>query len=83
MIPWFNIVFLSLLAFIVINIWLAMRRFKKKRIDPITDKIGNVAGDAKEEISEGGNAVGGFFKRWFGTTKTASDKKSDKKLGKK
>ena len=70
LIPWFNIVFLSILAFIFLNIWLALRRFKKKRIDPIAEKIEDVAEDAGEEISKGGNAVGKFFRRWFGTTKT-------------
>lgn len=78
LIPWFNIVFLCILAFIFINIWLALRRFKKKRIDPITDKIGDVAENAKNEISEeiakGGNAVSTFFRRWFGTTKDTSVK---------
>lgn len=69
LIPWFNIAFLSLLAFIFINIWLTLRRFKKKRIDPVTDKIGDIAEDASEEISKGGNAIGKLFRRWFGTTK--------------
>ena len=69
LIPWFNIVFLSLLAFIFISIFRMMRRFKKRRIDPITDKIGDVAEDAGEEITKGGNAISKFFRRWFGTTK--------------
>lgn len=74
LIPWFNIVFLCILAFIFINIWLALRRFKKKRIDPISEKIEDVAEDAGEEIAKGGNAVGKFFRRWFGTTKDTSTK---------
>jgi len=69
LIPWFNIVFLSILAFIFINIWLTLRRFKKKRIDPVADKIGDIAEDASEEISKGSGAVGKFFRRWFGSTK--------------
>ncbi len=69
LIPWFNIVFLSLLAFIFLNIWLTLRRFKKKRIDPVADKIGDIAEDAGEEISKSGNAVGKLFRRLFGTTK--------------
>ena len=69
LVPWFNIAFLSLLAVIFINIWLALRKFKKKRIDPIADKIGDVAEEASEEISKGGNAIGKFFRRWFGTAK--------------
>lgn len=69
LIPWFNIVFLCILAFIFTHIWLALRRFKKKRIDPIADKIEDVAEDAEQEIRKGGNAVSTFFRRWFGTTK--------------
>lgn len=80
LIPWFNIAFLCLLAFIFINIWLALRRFKKKRIDPITDKIGDAAEDAGEEITKSGNAVGKFFRRWFGTTKDTSKEKPVKNI---
>jgi Protein of unknown function (DUF1523) len=69
LIPWFNIVFLSLLAFILINIWLAMRRFKKKRIDPVAEKISDIAEDASDEISKGGNKISKLFRRLFGTTK--------------
>lgn len=87
LIPWFNIAFLILLAFIFINIYLALRRFKKKRIDPIADKIEDVIDDAGDEISKGGNAVSKFFRRFFGTTKDTrkniTDKTSGKKSGKK
>lgn len=69
LIPWFNIVFLSLLTFIAINIWLTLHRFKKRKIDPVTEKIGDVAEDVGEEITKGSSAVGKFFKRWFGTKK--------------
>jgi len=69
LIPWFNIVFLSLFAFIIINIWLTLHRFKKHRIDPVVDKIEDVVEDASENLSKGGNAVGKFIKQWFRTRK--------------
>ena len=78
LIPWFNIAFLFFLAMIVMTIWRTIRTFKKKRIDPVTDKI-------EKEIEEAGSAVKGradsigkelgdtqsgfrkFLRRWFGS----------------
>ena len=78
LIPWFNIFFLFVLAIIFITIWRIIRKFKKKRIDPVTDKI-------EKEIEEAGAAVKGtadsigkelgdtqsgfrkFMRRWFGS----------------
>ena len=59
LIPWFNIVFLTVLALIFATIWRLWRNFRKARIDPVFD-----------EIEDGVDAVqdraGGIFDRWFG-----------------
>jgi len=78
LIPWFNIAFLFFVGIILLTIWRIIRKFKKKRIDPITDKI-------EKEIEEASSAVKGttdsigkdiaetqsgfrkFMKRWFGS----------------
>lgn len=78
LIPWFNIVFLTILGLIFLWLWLRIRRFKKKRIDPITDsidskidaaaeKIGDVTDAAGKEISESGSGLRKFMRRWFGS----------------
>ncbi len=78
LIPWFNIVFLTVLFGILLWIWLRVRRFKKNRIDPVTekidekidaaaDKIGDAADAAGKEISESSSGLRKFMRRWFGT----------------
>jgi len=69
LVPWFNIAFLSILAFTLISIWRVWRKFKRKRIDPIADKIEDVTEAAEQELKEKSGAISGFFRRWFGTTK--------------
>jgi len=78
LIPWFNIAFLFFVGIILLTIWRIIRKFKKKRIDPITNKI-------EKEIEEASSAVKGttdsigkdiaetqsgfrkFMRRWFGS----------------
>lgn len=45
LIPWFNIVFLTVLAVIFITIWRLWRNFRMRRIDPVLEDI-DEAGDA-------------------------------------
>ena len=80
LIPWFNIVFLLIVFFIFFFIWRAIRRWKKKNVDPVTDKIdaeldevgeaiGKHAQAAKKEIEETHSAFRKFMRRWFGASK--------------
>lgn len=69
LIPWFNIAFLSLLAVGFISIRRFFKKLKTKHVDPITNKIGNAAGAAGDDIAEKKSAVSGFFRKWFGTNK--------------
>ena len=45
LIPWFNIVFLTVLGVILITIWRLWRNFRMRRIDPVLEDIDD-AGDA-------------------------------------
>jgi len=76
--PVFNIVLLSLLAAFILFIWIKVRRWKKKNVDPITDKIGDeleeigetVGGHAKKaqkEINESRSGLRKFMRRWLGS----------------
>ena len=55
LIPWFNIVFLTVLAVIFITIWRLWRNFRTRRIDPVL-----------EDIDEAGDAARGRISRWLG-----------------
>lgn len=59
LIPWFNIVFLTMLAVVFITIWRLWRNFRMRRIDPVLEDI-DEAGDAAR------GRITGFFGRWFG-----------------
>ena len=78
LIPWFNIAFLLIVFGFIFWIWRMVRRWKKKNVDPITDKIGDeleeigetVGGHAKKaqaEINESRSGLRKFMRRWFGS----------------
>ena len=54
LIPWFNIVFLTVLALILITIWRLWRNFRQRRIDPVL-----------EDIDEGADKARGWVSRLF------------------
>ena len=71
LIPWFNIALLTLLAGIVLWMWLRVRRFKKAKIDPITEKVDEKLSSATGAVTDTfGNQESGFrrfMRRWFGS----------------
>ncbi len=80
LIPWFNIVFLTILFLILLRIYRWLRRLKHKHVDPVADKIGDEISDAaqtisdhaetaQEHITKQGNAISRFFKGRFGASK--------------
>lgn len=54
LIPWFNLVFLTVLAVIWITLWRIWRNFRMRRIDPVI-----------EDIDEAGDAARGWFSGLF------------------
>ena len=78
LIPWFNIVFLLVVFGFLFWVWRMVRKWKKKNVDPIADKIGDELGDigetvgghakkAQKEINESRSGVRKFMRRWFGS----------------
>lgn len=76
--PWFNIVFLGAIFLFLFWIWRIVRRWKKKNVDPITDKIGDElddvadtvrghAGKAGQELNETRTGLRKFMRRWLGS----------------
>lgn len=80
LIPWFNIFFLTVLAIIFFSIWRTIRRWKKKNVDPVTDKIGKELEEVSETVKGHADKIGDelgetqsglktFMRRWFGASK--------------
>ena len=59
LIPWFNIVFLTVLFAIFATIWRLWRNFRRARIDPVFDGI-------EEGVDEVQERADSFFARMFG-----------------
>lgn len=60
-IPWFNIVFLTLLAALVFALWRRWRRFRARRIDPMLE-------DMEDSLFAAGDALAerrGRLRRWL------------------
>ena len=71
-IPWFNIIFLTLLALVLWRAWVAFRRFRERRIDPLLDD----AAEAWDRVEDHADAVGdrasglwARFRAWLDTWK--------------
>ncbi|MFY2823293.1 DUF1523 family protein [Ruegeria sp. MALMAid1280] len=65
-IPWFNILFLTVFFAIVWAIWVRWRRFRQAKIDPMLENVEDgfyAAGDAIEEKRNG-------FRRWLDSWKS-------------
>lgn len=76
--PWFNIAILTLLGLLFLWVWMRVRRFKKARIDPVTDKIeagvdaaaekiGDTIGGATSSVRNSDSGFRKFMRRWFGS----------------
>lgn len=61
LIPWFNIIFLTVLFLILFAIWRRLDRWKGRHIDPVIEDVGDTVTESKRGIS-----------RWLGTWKRKS-----------
>lgn len=66
LIPWFNIIFFIVLAMILWAIYVRVRRWKDRNVDPYLEDIG----DAYEDASDAVNNTKGRIGRWLDTWKT-------------
>ncbi|MBJ6372343.1 DUF1523 family protein [Sedimentitalea arenosa] len=61
LIPWFNIVFLTIMAALCWAVWVRWRRFREARIDPMLQDIGDSVDAAGDVVAE----KSGRLRRWF------------------
>lgn len=61
LIPWFNIVVLTLLAALAWGVGVRIRRFRRNRIDPLIEDAGEAWDDAGEAVTRRGRGL----RRWF------------------
>lgn len=54
--PWFNIIFLLILAFVIWQAWRFVARFRAERVDPFIDRV-------DDEADELGDEAGHFIRR--------------------
>ena len=59
LIPWFNIVFLTIVFVIIATLWRLWRNFRQARIDPVLE-------DIDEGVDAAQGRAGAFFKRLIG-----------------
>jgi len=62
-IPWFNIVFLTVLAILLFWLWRKYRRFKEDRIDPMLDDMGEAWDSVEDQASDIGSRASGLWQR--------------------
>ncbi len=79
-IPWINIIILTLLTIIFLSIYFRIRRFRKNRIKPAMDSIderldavGESASEAWDDVEAAASSAkersSGWFRKWFGSAK--------------
>ncbi|MCP5071988.1 MAG: DUF1523 family protein [Rhodobacteraceae bacterium] len=73
LIPWVNIVIYTLLALLLLGFYRLVQRFKRRRIDPLVEKVEEKWDSVEAKAAEAGESAeaarGGvrrFFKGWFG-----------------
>ncbi len=62
-IPWFNIVFLTLLTALAVYIFLKIRQFKRKRVDPVLEDVGEAWDSVEDTASEAKDSAVGWWKK--------------------
>ena len=65
-IPWFNIIVLTLLAAVVYAIWVRWRRFRRRRIDPLIEDIEDNLDIAGDRIADGRGRLRRWIDSWRG-----------------
>ncbi len=73
LIPWFNIAFLTVIFIIFAAIYFRIRKFKRRRVDPVLEDVGeawdnveDTAAEARDTAIGFGERINALLRRWFG-----------------
>lgn len=69
LIPWFNIFLLFVVSLLLLGLYRLLQRFKRRRIDPVLEDIGEAWDDVEDRASNAGGVVRRFInwlRRLFG-----------------
>lgn len=69
-IPWFNIIFLTVVALILLWIYRKIQKFRQARIDPVLEDMGEAwdkVEDHADAMGDRASGVWGRFMAWLGT----------------
>ena len=64
LIPWFNIIFLTLLTLAVIAIWVRVARWKDRNIDPVLEDIGDAYDGVTDSVAQQRGRLGRWLDTW-------------------
>jgi len=64
--PWFNVIFGIFMALICLGIFRLLQRFKRNRIDPVLEDVGETWDNVEAGGTRIGNSVRGMFKKMGG-----------------
>ena len=64
--PWFNTIFFIVFGLILLGLFRLLQRFKRRRIDPVLEDMGETWDNVEEGGSRIGNAIRGWFKKLGG-----------------
>jgi len=69
-IPWFNIVFLTLVALVLLRLYRWVQKFRERNIDPVLEDVGEAWDRVEDRADEMGDRATGLWGRltaWLGT----------------
>ncbi|MCV6596109.1 MAG: DUF1523 family protein [Mangrovicoccus sp.] len=72
--PWFNTIFLTLLAGFLLFIWRLWVRFRTNRIDPVLEDVGEAIDRVDDRMDAAADRAQGFWQRLFGGKSSGSGK---------
>ena len=82
LIPWFNIIFLTILGLIAFAIYRRISRWKNRNVDPVLEDAGEFYNEVTDVLEEGAGAAKskataaqGRFSRWLDTWKSKPNRK--------
>ncbi|MEM6620033.1 MAG: DUF1523 family protein [Pseudomonadota bacterium] len=71
-VPWLNIIIFALLALVLLGVFRLLQRFKRRKIDPLMDRMEDRIDQGRIRAAAAGDSVGSpvrsWWRRWFGST---------------